>query len=71
MSVQHNYPWMISWEEWKNLQVQETDDLRKLAKKLAVRLGHSYGPKAAALYRKWANEQKKEDVVTWWHNRNA
>jgi hypothetical protein len=70
-STQQKFPWEVSWDEWKELEVAPTKELVALAKKLAARLDKSYGHKGAYLYHRWAEGQGKPAVVEWWTKYNA
>ena len=67
--TEKTFPWEVSWDEYKTLEVASTKDLLQLAKKLAARLPEKkggYGHKGAYLYREWAHAQGMPVVKAWW-----
>jgi len=69
--TEKTFPWEVSWDEYKTLEVASTKDLLQLAKQLAPRVGKSYGHKGAWLYHEWAVKQGKAKVTKWWKQHKA
>ena len=67
--TEKTFPWEVSWDEYKALDVSTSKELLVLAKQLAARLPEKkggYGHKGAYLYHEWAVAQGKPKVAEWW-----